>query len=84
MTEAITTANKKAIFGLSMGHFMVDLYASALIPLYPLLTSKLGIKLSTISLIIALGHLCSSMMQIECAIELLWCGVLLWGLFLSR
>ena len=63
MTEAITTANKKAIFGLSMGHFMVDLYASALIPLYPLLTSKLGIKLSTISLIIALGHLCSSMMQ---------------------
>lgn len=62
-TDAITTANKKAIFGLSMGHFMVDLYASALIPLYPLLTSKLGIKLSTISLIIACGHLFSSMMQ---------------------
>ena len=46
-----------------MGHFMVDLYASALIPLYPFLTSKLGIKLSTISLIIACGHLFSSMMQ---------------------
>ena len=45
MTEALT-ANKKAIFGLSMGHFMVDLYASALIPLYPMLTSNLGIKLS--------------------------------------
>lgn len=63
MTDNTLTTNKKAIFGLSMGHFMVDLYASALIPLYPLLTSKLGIKLSTISLIIALGHLCSSMMQ---------------------
>ena len=62
MTETLT-ANKKAIFGLSMGHFMVDLYASALIPLYPFLTSKLGIKLSTISLIIACGHLFSSMMQ---------------------
>ncbi len=62
MTETLT-ANKKAIFGLSAGHFMVDLYASALIPLYPMLTSNLGIKLSTISLIIALGHLCSSMMQ---------------------
>lgn len=62
MTEALT-ANKKAIFGLSMGHFMVDLYASALIPLYPMLTSNLGIKLSTISLIIACGHLFSSMMQ---------------------
>ena len=62
MTETLT-ANKKAIFGLSIGHFMVDLYASALIPLYPFLTSKLGIKLSTISLIIACGHLFSSMMQ---------------------
>ena len=62
MTETLT-ANKKAIFGLSMGHFMVDLYASALIPLYPFLTSKLGIKLTTISLIIACGHLFSSMMQ---------------------
>ena len=62
MTEALT-ANKKAIMGLSMGHFMVDLYASALIPLYPFLTAKLGIKLSTISLILACGHLFSSMMQ---------------------
>ncbi len=62
-TSEATTANKKAILGLSMGHFMVDLYASALIPLYPLLTSNLGIKLSTISLIIACGHLFSSMMQ---------------------
>lgn len=63
MADTALTANKKAIFGLSMGHFMVDLYASALIPLYPFLTSKLGIKLSTISLIIACGHLFSSMMQ---------------------
>jgi len=63
MENNTLTADKKAIMGLSMGHFMVDLYASALIPLYPFLTSKLGIKLSTISLIIACGHLFSSMMQ---------------------
>ncbi len=63
MTDNELQTNQKAIMGLSMGHFMVDLYASALIPLYPFLTSKLGIKLSTISLIIACGHLFSSMMQ---------------------
>ncbi len=63
MTDNSLQTNKRAIMGLSMGHFMVDLYASALIPLYPFLTSKLGIKLSTISLIIACGHLFSSMMQ---------------------
>jgi len=61
--EKALTADKKAIFGLSAGHFTVDLYASALIPLYPFLTSKLGITLSLISLILACGHLFSSMMQ---------------------
>lgn len=54
---------KKAILGLSMGHFVADMYASALIPLYPLITQKLGITLANISLIISLGHLMSSMMQ---------------------
>lgn len=54
---------KRALFGLSFGHFNVDLYAALLVPLYPLITSKLGINLALISSIIALGHLVSSMMQ---------------------
>ena len=54
---------KRALLGLSFGHFNVDLYAALLVPLYPLITSKLGINLALISSIIALGHLVSSMMQ---------------------
>ena len=54
---------KRAILGLSLGHFNIDLYASILVPLYPLITTKLGINLASISAIIALGHLVSSMMQ---------------------
>ncbi len=53
----------KAIFGLSFGHFALDLYAAMLVPLYPLITEKVGINLAIISSIIALGHLVSSMMQ---------------------
>ena len=46
-----------------MGHFTADLYASAIVPMYPLITQKLGITLASISLIISLGHLVSSMLQ---------------------
>ncbi len=53
----------RALFGLSMGHFTVDLYAAVLVPLYPLFTQKLSINLAIISSIIAFGHLISSMMQ---------------------
>ena len=53
----------KAIFGLSLGHFAVDLYAAMLVPLYPVITSKLGINLAFISSIIAIGHLVSSLLQ---------------------
>ncbi|MBR3604487.1 MAG: MFS transporter [Candidatus Gastranaerophilales bacterium] len=54
---------KRAIWGLSLGHFSIDLYAALLVPLYPMITTKLGINLALISSIIALGHLVSSMMQ---------------------
>lgn len=56
-------ADKKALVGLSAGHFMVDWYASVLVPLYPFITAKLGISLSFISTIIAFGHMLSSMLQ---------------------
>ena len=54
---------KRAILGLSLGHFSIDLYAALLVPLYPIITTKLGINLASISAIIAFGHLVSSMMQ---------------------
>ena len=55
----IFSKTTRAIFGLSFGHFNIDLYAALLVPLYPLITTKLGINLAYISLIIALGHLVS-------------------------
>ncbi len=58
-----TTKQLRALLGLSFGHFNIDLYAALLVPLHPLITTKLGINLALISLIIALGHLVSSMMQ---------------------
>ena len=57
------TSQRRALFGLSLGHFGVDLYASLLVPLYPYITSKLGISLAKISFIIAFGHLMSSVLQ---------------------
>lgn len=59
----IFNKENRALFGLSLGHFSVDLYASLLVPLYPFIVSKLDINLATISSTIALGHLVSSMMQ---------------------
>lgn len=59
----ILSSQKRALFGLSLGHFSVDLYAALIVPLYPFITGKLGINLAKISLIIAIGHLVSSMIQ---------------------
>lgn len=61
--ENYSKANSKAIYGLSLGHFVADIYSSAIVPLYPLITQKLGITLASISLIISMGHLVSSMFQ---------------------
>lgn len=59
----IFSKEKRTILNLGAGHFTIDLYAALLVPLYPLITSKLGINLASISAIIAFGHLVSSMMQ---------------------
>lgn len=61
--KKIFSKETRAIFGLSFGHFNVDLYAALLVPLYPMITTKLGINLASISAIIAFGHLTSSLMQ---------------------
>ena len=76
----------KAIFGLSLGHFAVDLYAAMLVPLYPMITTKLGINLALISSVIALGHLVSSLLQPifgYIADKLRHRFFMVWGLILS-
>lgn len=80
------TKETRALFGLSFGHFNIDLYAALLVPLYPLITTKLGINLASVSFIIALGHLVSSMMQPVfgfIADKLTHRVFMVWGLVLS-
>ncbi len=55
--------NNRALLGLGFGHFSIEIYASLLVPLYPVITKHLDINLAKISLIIALGHFCASMLQ---------------------
>lgn len=77
---------KRAILGLSLGHFSIDLYAALLVPLYPMITTKLGINLALISSIIAFGHLVSSMLQPLfgfIADKLKHRTFMVWGLILS-
>ena len=53
----------RGLFGLSLGHFVLDSYAAILIPLYPFIAQRLEINITTISFVIALGHSISSIMQ---------------------
>ena len=53
----------KALWGLSTGHFILDMHVALLIPLYPLIAKRLDINLATISLIIALGHSVASVLE---------------------
>ena len=53
----------KALWGLSCGHFILDMYAAVLIPLYPIIAQRLEINIAKISLVIALGHAIASILQ---------------------
>ena len=53
----------RVLSGLSFGHFILDMYAAILIPLYPFIAQRLNINLATISLVIAIGHSVSSILQ---------------------
>lgn len=55
--------NNRALFGLSLGHFSIEIYTALLVPLYPIINSKLETSLAQISFIIALGHFTASMLQ---------------------
>lgn len=53
----------KALWGISIGHFVLDMHVAVLIPLYPLIAQRLDINLATISLVIALGHSMASVLE---------------------
>ena len=59
----IFSYNNRALLGLGLGHFSIEIYASLLVPLYPVITKYLNINLAKISLIIAIGHFFASMLQ---------------------
>jgi len=59
----ILSYNNRALLGLGFGHFSIEIYASLLVPLYPVITKHLDMNLAQISFIIALGHFISSMLQ---------------------
>ena len=54
---------QKALWGLSGGHFILDMHVAVLIPLYPIIAQRLDINLTTISLVIALGHSLASVLE---------------------
>ena len=54
---------KKALWGISCGHFILDMYASILVPLYPLIAQKHNINLALMSTVIAIGYFLSSILQ---------------------
>ena len=55
--------NNRALLGLGFGHFSIEIYASLLVPLYPIITKHLDMDLAKRSIVIALGHFLSSMLQ---------------------
>lgn len=54
---------KRTLWGISTGHFILDMHVALLIPLYPIIAQRLNINLATISLIIALGHSMASILE---------------------
>ncbi len=53
----------RGLFGLSLGHYVLDGYAAILIPLYPLIAQRLNINIATMSTVIAIGYSISSILQ---------------------
>lgn len=54
---------KRVLWGMSTGHFILDMHVALLIPLYPLIAQRLDINLAAISLVIALGHSAASVLE---------------------
>ncbi len=55
--------NKKALFWLSGGHFINDVYTGVLNPIMPFIAAKIGITMAIATVILTISHIFSSLLQ---------------------
>ncbi len=55
--------NKKALFWLSGGHFINDIYTGVLNPIMPFIAAKIGISMAVAAVVLTISHIFSSLMQ---------------------
>lgn len=55
--------NKKAIFWLSTGHFVNDIFTGILNPIMPFIAAKIGISMAIATIILTMSHIFSSLLQ---------------------
>lgn len=55
--------NKRALFWLSGGHFINDIYTGVLNPIMPFLAAKIGISMAVAAVVLTISHIFSSLMQ---------------------
>lgn len=55
--------NKKALFWLSGGHFINDIYTGVLNPIMPFIAAKIGISMAIAAVVLTISHIFSSLMQ---------------------
>ena len=51
--------NKKALFWLSGGHFINDIYTGVLNPIMPFIAAKIGISMAFATIILTISHIFS-------------------------
>ena len=78
--------NKKALFWLSGGHFINDIYTGMLNPIMPFIAAKIGISMAVATVILTISHIFSSLLQPVFgffADSMLKRAFIFWGLILS-
>ena len=55
--------NKKALFWLSAGHFINDIYTGVLNPIMPFIAAKIGLSMAVATIILTGSHIFSSLLQ---------------------
>ena len=56
-------AYKRALFWLSGGHFINDIYTGVLNPIMPFIAAKIGISMAIATIILTISHIFSSLLQ---------------------
>jgi len=57
------SSNKSALFWLSGGHFINDIYTGMLNPIMPFIAAKIGISMAFATIILTISHIFSSLLQ---------------------